>query len=104
MGLWQTLGGRAGFLSATGILLLIGIAYLFAVSPFVSAQGENPATGELETDDPPVSFRVTGQGDDWIGVAWEVPRDRASPTTCCRGTGMMAASTYRKAAPGALMG
>ena len=80
MGLWQMLGGRAGFLSATGILLLIGIAYLFAVSQFVSAQGENPATGELETDDPPVNFRVTGQGDDWIGVAWEVPRDRGFVT------------------------
>ena len=32
--------------------------------------------GELPTDDPPLNFRVTGYGHDWIGMAWAVPRDR----------------------------
>ena len=33
-------------------------------------------TGELATDDPAVNFRVTGYGQDWVGLAWEVPRNR----------------------------
>ena len=35
-----------------------------------------PVTGELPTDDPPVNFRVTSYGHDWVSVAWEVPHDR----------------------------
>ena len=32
--------------------------------------------GALPTDNPPVNFRVTDYGHDWVSVAWEVPRDR----------------------------
>ena len=33
-------------------------------------------TGTLPTDDPPVNFRVSGTGYDWIGVNFGVPRNR----------------------------
>ena len=33
-------------------------------------------TGALPTDNPPVNFRVTSYGHDWVSVAWEVPHDR----------------------------
>ena len=33
-------------------------------------------TGTLPTDDPPVNFRVSGRGNDWITVQFEVPRNR----------------------------
>ena len=35
-----------------------------------------PTPNELPTDDPPVNFRVTSYGHDWISVAWGVPRGR----------------------------
>ena len=44
--------------------------------PVTDEETPPSATGELPTDDPPVNFRVTGYGHDWIYVAWEVPRDR----------------------------
>ena len=66
-------------LSATAIAILIVLTPgLFSLSGTAVAQDDasEPVTGELSTDDPPVNFRITGTGSDWIGLAWEVPRDR----------------------------
>lgn len=54
----------------------IVFALFSADSSALAQQGENessPLTGELPTDDPPANFRVTGFGNDYVGLAWEVP-------------------------------
>ena len=45
-------------------------------APVTDEETPTPVTGDLPTDDPPVNFRVTGYAHDWVGLAWEVPRDR----------------------------
>ena len=60
-----------------GTLIVVGIFAAASISPeLAQAQTSESKTGELPTDEPPVNFRVTGYGDDWVGMAWEVPRDR----------------------------
>ena len=45
-------------------------------TPDPDPQTPTEVTGALPTDNPPVNFRVTSYGHDWVSVAWEIPHDR----------------------------
>ena len=57
-----------------GLNSLLSLIVLTALGLLVFLSDIAPVGAQA--DDPPVNFRVTGSGDDWIGVAWEVPRDQ----------------------------
>ena len=42
----------------------------------VTRMASSLLAGELPTDDPPVNFRITSFGEDEVGLAWEIPRNR----------------------------
>ena len=60
------------------ILVIVAVPLLLLGPTFAQGDvsGLEPRTGELATDDPPVNFRVTGFGENSVGVAWSVPKDR----------------------------
>ena len=60
----------------TIILLSAAMALIAAFAPGPFSPGGTALAQELPTDNPPVNFRVTSYGHDWVSVAWEVPRDR----------------------------
>ena len=58
------------------LLSAAAMALIAAFAPGPFSLGSTALAQELPTDNPPVNFRVTSYGHDWVSVAWEVPRDR----------------------------
>ena len=67
------------FRLANPTIILLSAATMALIAAFAPVPFSLSGTAlaqELPTDDPPVNFRVTSYGHDWVSVAWEVPRDR----------------------------